>query len=100
VRPIATVSFKLVRTRISIGWLFPFNAGIPQKSYNSLLFSAVVFLPLYIDTNHNDVGGDAHCKYVMASDFTNFVCWIPLTSWDIEHPIWGRGCNNIILNTI
>jgi hypothetical protein len=33
-----------------------FNAGIPKKSYNSLLFSAVVFLPLYIDTNHNDVG--------------------------------------------
>jgi hypothetical protein len=43
-----------------IGWLFLFNAGIPQKSYNILLLSAVVFLPLYIDTNHNDVGGDAH----------------------------------------
>jgi hypothetical protein len=25
-----------------------------------LLFSAMVFLPLFIDTNHNDVGGDAH----------------------------------------
>jgi hypothetical protein len=51
------VSFKLVRTPISIGWLFLFNAGILKKS---LLFSAVVFLPLYIDTNPNDVGGDAH----------------------------------------
>jgi hypothetical protein len=44
---------------LSIDWLFQFNAGIPKKSYNSLLFSAVVFLPLYIDTNHNDAGGDA-----------------------------------------
>jgi hypothetical protein len=34
--------------------------GDSPKSYNSLLFSAVVVLPLYIDTNHNDVGGDAH----------------------------------------
>jgi hypothetical protein len=25
-----------------------------------MLFLAVVFLPLYIDTKHNDVGGDAH----------------------------------------
>jgi hypothetical protein len=24
-----------------------------------MLFLAVVFLPLYIDTNHNDVGSDA-----------------------------------------
>jgi hypothetical protein len=55
-----TVYFKLVGTRVSIGWLFLFNAGIPPKSYNCLLFSAVVFLALYIDTNHNDVGGDAH----------------------------------------
>jgi hypothetical protein len=54
---VATESFKLVRTRISIGWLFMFNARIPQTSCNSLLFSAMVFLPLYID---NDVGGDAH----------------------------------------
>jgi hypothetical protein len=46
-----------IRTRISIGWLFGRN--FPK---NSLLFSAVVFLPLYayIDTNHSDVGGDAH----------------------------------------
>jgi hypothetical protein len=28
---VATASFKLVRTRISIGWLFLFNAGIPQN---------------------------------------------------------------------
>jgi hypothetical protein len=53
---VATVSFKLVRTRISIGWLFLFDAGISKKSYKSLLFSAAVFLPLYIDANHNDVG--------------------------------------------
>jgi hypothetical protein len=57
---VATVYFKLVRTRISIGWLFLSNAGIPHKSYHSLLFSAVVFLPLFINTKHNDVGGDAH----------------------------------------
>jgi hypothetical protein len=42
---VATVCFKLVRTRVSIGLLFLFNAGIPKKSDNSLLFSAVVFLP-------------------------------------------------------
>jgi hypothetical protein len=34
-------------------------AGIP-KSLLVMLFLAVVFLPLYIDTNHNDVGGGAH----------------------------------------
>jgi hypothetical protein len=60
---VATVSFKLVRSRISIGWLCLFNAG-PQKSYNSSLFSAMVFLPLYIDTNHNDVGSDAHGQFM------------------------------------
>jgi hypothetical protein len=27
--------------------------GFPQMSYNYFLFSAVVFLPLYIDTNHD-----------------------------------------------
>jgi hypothetical protein len=52
----ATVSFKLVWTRISIEWLFLFNAGIPPTSYTSLVVSADVFLPLYIDTNHADVG--------------------------------------------
>jgi hypothetical protein len=57
---VATVSFKLVRTHISIGWLFLLNTWIPQKSHNCLLFSAVVFLPLYIDSYHNDVGGGAH----------------------------------------
>jgi hypothetical protein len=56
----SNLSFKLVGTHLSIGWLFLFNAGIHKKSYNSLLFSAVVFLPLYIDASHNDVGGDAH----------------------------------------
>jgi hypothetical protein len=54
------VLFQIGSSAVSIGWLFLFNAGIPQTSYNSLLFSAVVFLPLHIDTNHNDVGGDAH----------------------------------------
>jgi hypothetical protein len=42
---VATVSFKLVRTHYSIGWLFLFDAGIPPKSYNSLLFSAVCSSP-------------------------------------------------------
>jgi hypothetical protein len=42
---------------ISIGWLFLFNAGGESvKILQFLLFSAVVFLPLYIDTNHNAVG--------------------------------------------
>jgi hypothetical protein len=55
---VATVSAELVRTRISIGgWLFLFNGDSTKiLQYLSLLFSAVVFLPLYIDTNHNDVG--------------------------------------------
>jgi hypothetical protein len=48
-----------VETIFQIGWLFLFNAEILKKSHNSLLFSAVVFLPLYINTNY-DVGGDAH----------------------------------------
>jgi hypothetical protein len=43
---IATLSFKVISVQ----------RGDSQKSYNSLLFPAVVFLPLCIDTNHNDVG--------------------------------------------
>jgi hypothetical protein len=46
----------LVRTRISIGYVFLFNAGIPYPTIAALLGSGV---PLYIDTNH-DVGGDTH----------------------------------------
>jgi hypothetical protein len=58
---IATESFKLTRTHISIGWLFLFNAGIPKNILQFLaLLGSGVGLPLYIDTNHNDVGGDAH----------------------------------------
>jgi hypothetical protein len=37
---VATVSFKLVRTCISIGWSFLFNMGIPQK-FLALLSSGV-----------------------------------------------------------
>jgi exo-beta-1,3-glucanase (GH17 family) len=55
---------------LSIGWLFLINAEIHQISYDILLFSAVVFLPLYIDANNNDVGGDAH--YVMANAHSYF----------------------------
>jgi hypothetical protein len=46
-------------TRISIGWLF---LSWPELS-ESLLW-VMLFLkwcpPVYIDTNHNDAGGDAH----------------------------------------
>jgi hypothetical protein len=35
-------------------------AAIPRIIALEMLFLAVVFLPLYIDTNHNDVGGDPH----------------------------------------
>jgi hypothetical protein len=44
---VATASFKLVieRAFLLAGYFSLFNAGIPQKSRNSLLFSAVVSSP-------------------------------------------------------
>jgi hypothetical protein len=76
---VATVSFKSVRTCISFGWLFLLNAGIPPKSYNSLLFSAVGFLPLYTNTNHNDVGVmlivcNGQCPQLFRVLLPGFVC--------------------------
>jgi hypothetical protein len=56
---VATVSLKLVRTRISIGWLIllvSVQRGDSPNILQFLLFSAVVFLPLHIDTNCNDLG--------------------------------------------
>jgi hypothetical protein len=59
---IATVFFKLVTTRISIGWLF-LLVSVQRGDYTNflqfLLFSAVVSLPPPPNTNNNDVGGDA-----------------------------------------
>jgi hypothetical protein len=40
--------------------LLPYRAFLLAGYASTLLFLAVVVLPLYIDTNHNDVGGDAH----------------------------------------
>jgi hypothetical protein len=44
----------------SIGWLFLSLQEFPESLHWVMLFPTVVFLPLYIDTNHNDTGGDAH----------------------------------------
>jgi hypothetical protein len=45
-----------IRTPISIGWLFLSWQEFPKSLLWVMLFLEVVFLPLYIDTNHNDVG--------------------------------------------
>jgi hypothetical protein len=50
----------LERRAFLLAGYFCSTRGFQNKSYNSLLFSAVVFLPLFADTNHNDVGSDAH----------------------------------------
>jgi hypothetical protein len=53
---VATVSFKLVRTRISIGWLLLFNAVIPQKSEFLALLGSGVPPPVNRYKSY-DVGG-------------------------------------------
>jgi hypothetical protein len=41
-------------------WLVISWQEFPESLAWVMLFLAMVFLPLYIATNHNDVGGDAH----------------------------------------
>jgi hypothetical protein len=61
---VATVFFKLVRTRTSIatcllaGYFCSTRGFQKNPTILALLGSGVP--PLHIDTHHNDVGGDAH----------------------------------------
>jgi hypothetical protein len=68
---VATLSFKLVRTRIAIGWLFLFNAGIPQKILQFLPLLGSGVPPPEYKANH-DVGGCSF--YVMANAHIYLEC--------------------------